>query len=352
MRVFFNFFLKTLAFFIATTFFVIILSLIIIFPFSDIDKIKNKKFTFKEGDGDSENKIILIELRGPILNEPLDLLEFSLVDSIEAIYVTEFIKDLKEIEIEKPVGILISINSPGGSVSATYRLYQAIENFKINNQTKIFLHTNEILASGGYWAALASDKIYASYGAMIGSIGVRGPDWLYFDNPISISSGIFGQEIQTKGGIKKFNTIAGRSKDLFDSFRMPTKDERRALQDIVNGVYVDFVNIVSKKRSIENHFITEDLGALIFDAKKAKENYLIDDIKNLKEVKNHLIQELRLKNFKIIQKEVKKGLLKEIIQSSLIMRYDINNLRRNRICNSINSYINLLLTDEYYKKYC
>ena len=62
-------------------------------------------------------------------------------------------------------------------------------------------------ASGGCWAALASDKIYAGYGAIIGSIGVRGPDWSYYDNPVSISTGILGKSVETKGGIKKYNTI-------------------------------------------------------------------------------------------------------------------------------------------------
>ena len=140
------------------------------------------------------------------------------------------------------------------------------EEFKNKSQIKIFLHTNEILASGGYWAALASDKIYANYGAMIGSIGVRGPEWIFFEKPFSISTGILGKSIQTKGVIKKYNTIAGNSKDLFDSFRMPTKKELDSLQDIVNSIYIDFVNAVAKNRSIENDFIIQNLGALIFDS--------------------------------------------------------------------------------------
>ena len=80
---------------------------------------------------------------------------------------------------------------------------------------------------------------------MIGSIGVRGPDWIYYDKPISISTGILGQAIETKDGIKKYSTIAGRSKDLFNSFRKPTKEEAEILyKDIVNRIYIDFVNTV------------------------------------------------------------------------------------------------------------
>ena len=352
MRVFFIFFTKTLAFFAATALFFIILTLLITFAFKDSEKINSKKFIFEKGDVNSQNEIVLIKLRGPILNEPADILEFRLIDSIKAIYVSEFIKNLEEIELEKPKALIISINSPGGSVSATYKLYKILEKFKKNNQTKIFLHTNELLASGGYWAALASDKIYASYGALIGSIGVKGPDWIYHDNPLSISTGILGQTVQTKDGIKKYNTIAGRSKDLFDSFREPTKEEKESLQEIVNGIYIDFVNTVAKKRSIENHFITEDLGALIFDARIANENYLIDGVKDLEEVIIQVVKELDLKDFKIITKERKRGLFSELIQSTLTMRFDVNTIRKNRVCHIINDYINVILLDNQSIRNC
>ena len=50
----------------------------------------------------------------------------------------EFIKDLEDIKLEKPKGIVISIDSPGGSVSATYNLYNAIEKFKKTIKLKFF----------------------------------------------------------------------------------------------------------------------------------------------------------------------------------------------------------------------
>ena len=71
----------------------------------------------------------------------------------------------------------------GGQYQQPYKLYQSLEKFKQNNKTIIFFHTNELLASGGYWVSLAGDKIYANYGALIGSIGVRGPDWIFYDTP-------------------------------------------------------------------------------------------------------------------------------------------------------------------------
>tara|TARA_B100001123_G_C15176531_1_gene973562 strand:- start:133 stop:1194 length:1062 start_codon:yes stop_codon:yes gene_type:complete len=353
MRVFFNFFIKTLAFLTAMVVFFTILSFLISILFQNFKEVKkNHNFEFIEGNNNSQNKIIFIELRGPIFEEPSDLIEFNLIENFEIIYVSEFKNNLEEIEFEKPKGIVISINSPGGSVSATYNLYKTIKEFKIKNNIKIFIHTNELLASGGYWAALAGDKIYSSYGAMIGSIGVRGPDWIYFDKPVSISTGIFGQTVKTKDGIKKFNTFAGRSKDLFDPFREPTKEEIDSLQDIVDGIYNDFINDVSNQRHIETSFIVHNLGALLFDAKKAKENYLIDDITNLSEVIIQIAKELKLKDYKVIEKKRKKGFFQSIIKSSLIMRYDINSLIETRVCGLTNNYINVILANKQYTNNC
>ena len=60
-----------------------------------------------------------------------------------------------------PKVIIFSINSPGGTVSASNNLYNIIKSFKKRNNVEIIFHTNELLASGGYWAATAAYKIYA-----------------------------------------------------------------------------------------------------------------------------------------------------------------------------------------------
>ena len=236
--------------------------------------------------------------------------------------------------------VALMINSPGGSVSASYNLHQILNDFKIKNGVKIFFHTNELLASGAYWVSLVSDKIYANYGSLIGSIGVRGPDWIYFDTPISISKGILGESIETKKGIKKFNTIAGQSKDLFNSFRVPTEKEYNALQDMVNSIYKDFVNIVSKNRKIENNFIINDLGALIFDAKNAKENFLIDDVINLSSATDKLVAALSLKDYQIIEKRGNKySFFQHLISTNSIVNKITVNSTKQEMCNIINNYI-------------
>ena len=350
MRIFFNFFIKIIAFFSAITVFIAILSLLISLSKKEF---KESEFNFKKGNINSENKIALLKLKGPILNEPPESVELGFFYNYEIIFVSEVKKILKKLEIEKIKGIIVSIDSPGGSVSAAYNLYHMLYDFKINNNIKIFFHTNELLASGGYWVALASDKIYANYGSLVGSIGVKGPDWIYFDTPVAISESLFGKSITTQKGIKKFNTIAGQSKDLFNSFRRPTEKEYSALQNMVNSIYEDFVNLVSKNRNIENSFIINDLGALIFDAKNAKENFLIDDVINLSSATDRLVAALSLRDYQIIEKKKNKySLFQHLIKANSTFNHNIVNSTKQEMCNIIKNYISVIFIQNYLDNSC
>ena len=353
MNLFLNFFFKTIAFFLAISLFVFLIILGLGFIESK-NAYKDNLFIFQEGDIESNNIIVTYEINGPIFHKPSGLEEFQFLSkTFDAIYVDKIESDFDKIDINKTKGIIISINSPGGSVSASYRLYEFFANYKKENGLPIYIHTNELLASGGYWAALSADKIYSSYGALIGSIGVRGPEWIYFNNPISISTGLIGQSIETKDGIENYSTIAGKSKDLLNPFRMPTEKEIKSLQKIVDGIYLDFVNAVAKNRSIENQFITNNLGAMLFDAKQAKQNYLIDTIISYKDVKKLMINKLKLKDYKILKNEEKnKNFFEKIVQSFFIIEYNIDSLQKNNLCKLVNSNINVLYTDFSSSKDC
>ncbi len=343
MRVFGNFFLKVLAFLTAITVFITILT----FLFSLMEGQEHSiNYIYKEGKKDSENKIIILRLRGPIINEPSDRFQFEFLNSSQIIYVNKVKKLFKTLEKENLKGIIISIDSPGGSVSATYNLYETINNFKIKNQIKIYLHTNELLASGAYWISLAGDKIYANYGSIIGSIGVKGPDWIYFNKVKSIGTGLFGQTIETEDGIKKFTPIAGDSKDIFDSFRSPSNKEVEALNKIVKNIYSDFVNVVSKNRKIERKYIVNELGALVFDSKTAKDNYLIDDVLNFEATLEQLIKDLSIEDYVILEiADIKKSFFDELTQNLFFKTNNYNQITKQIKCDIISKNISVIFAE-------
>ncbi|MDC3023349.1 S49 family peptidase [Pelagibacteraceae bacterium] len=265
------------------------------------DDLEKKQFVMTDGISSSNNVIANINLNGPIFNYNSNLLGNNFYDFINPAKVKSYLEELKELQIK---ALIININSPGGTVSATAELEQIIYEFKKSTNIKVYFYTNEILASGGYWVATTADKIFASYGSIIGSIGVSGPSWFYYNTPTSLSSGIFGQTIETKEGIEVFNQNAGEGKDLFNPFRRPKTDEIQHLQNIVDDVYNDFITKVSKSRKIEISNIKNNIGALIYSSNQAKSNFLIDDILSYETLINFIVKENEFENYKIYENKV------------------------------------------------
>ncbi len=319
---FINIFLKTLGFFTGVTVFVIILNIL-----SLLISNHNQAYKFIDGDERSDNLIATLSLNGPIISNINNSLLNKVIEYIDPKVVK---KNLEVLEKLNPKILIIKINSPGGTVTASASLEKIIEDFKNRNQTKIIFHSNDILASGGYWIATTGDKIYASYGSIIGSIGVSGPSWYYFDKPISISTNILGQKIETKNGIKIYDQNAGNSKDLYNPFRMPTEKELLHLQNIVKNIYNDFIIKVSSNRKIEVNILKNKIGALIYNSKQAKNNYLIDDVLDFDNLLKKIIKDNNYEDYKIIELYNKSNLLDSYISSYIKLDYD-------NLCNKLNS---------------
>lgn len=293
MQIFFNTFLKILSFLSAITIFLLILTLFSIFS-------KNSSFSYYKGDKNINQNIALIEISGPIISDPNKVTNLNIFNKIDVIYPSLVSKLLEELKSKDTLAIIISIDSPGGSVTASNKIFQEIIQFKKTNKIPVYFHSSNILTSGGYWIALSGDKIYTDYGAIIGSIGVKGPDWIYYNSPTALSSGFIGTSVESPNGIQLYSNTAGKSKDIFNPFRAPSNKEKLDLQKIVDDIYEDFINLVSSKRKIEKKYLKNQIGAMIFNSKQAKLNYLIDDQKNLNEIFSILTKKLKIDSVKII----------------------------------------------------
>ncbi len=336
--VFFNVFLRTLGFFVALLVFIIILN--ILFYFSN--DFKNQRFQITKGNENSKNIIVNMNLNGPIFHNTHDLFVSDFYAYINPKEIQSYLDELKELKIKV---LLVNINSPGGTVSATAELENIFYEFKKKTNVKLYFYTTEILASGGYWIATSADKIFASYGSMIGSIGVSGPSWFYYNTPISLSYGILNQSIETKNGIEVYNQNAGQSKDLFNPYRRPEKKEVEHLQKIVDDIYNDFVAKVSKNRKIEISYIKKNIGALIYNSNQAKNNFLIDEELDYLSLIDYIIKENNFNDYKIYENKKDLSLI-----GSLISKYDdISKYSDSNVCKKFETSINVL-TPLFFKK--
>lgn len=131
-------------------------------------------------------------------------------------------------------GILLKINSPGGTVAESQEIYNLI--LKIRKEKPVFVSMSDVAASGGYYISSAADRIYACPGTLTGSIGV-------------IFSAPDASELLTKKlGIKAQVIKSGKYKDIASSYRPMTTDERGLLTGIIQNSYEQFLDAITKGR--------------------------------------------------------------------------------------------------------
>jgi protease IV len=175
------------------------------------------------------------------------------------------ISRLNDMESDDSIKVIVlRINSPGGSVGATQELFQKL--YQIRKKNKIIVASmGDVAASGGYYAASACDYIMANHGTITASIGV------IIDTPNL--KGLF-----EKLGIKMNVIRSGKYKDILNSSRDVTDDERILLQNLIDSSYNQFLSDISLGRNIPIDKIRPYADGRIMGGDAALEAKLIDGI--------------------------------------------------------------------------
>ncbi|MBL8993523.1 MAG: signal peptide peptidase SppA [Spirochaetia bacterium] len=202
-------------------------------------------------------------------------------------------------------GLLIRINSPGGTVGASQELFEALKRFR-KKEKKIVVSVVDLCASGAYYISLPADKIVANPGSLIGSIGVI------------ISSPEFS-ELLGKLGIR-FNTLkSGEFKDILSPSRQMSEAERASLQAIVDVMYRQFLGEViswrvpkSKNPEVET-LIRGRADGRVLSAEEALRVGLIDSIGDGEKAKKELALLCGIPAEKVWVKRYSKGFLGDMV---------------------------------------
>jgi len=131
-------------------------------------------------------------------------------------------------------GVLLTINSPGGTVAASQELYRAIQAVHAAGKP-VVVSMGDVATSGGYYAASAADVIYANPGTLTGSIGV-------------IISGFNAEELLKNLGIQPQTIKTGPFKDILSFSRPLTTPERNLLQGLVDDSLDQFISDIVQGR--------------------------------------------------------------------------------------------------------
>ncbi|EPG81919.1 signal peptide peptidase SppA, 36K type [Leptospira santarosai serovar Shermani str. 1342KT] len=170
------------------------------------------------------------------------------------------LQKLRDIEQNPNIkGILIEINSPGGTVGASQEVYNEL--MRLRKTRKIVVSMKDMAASGGYYIASSADKIFALSGTITGSIGV-----------IAMAPNIKG--LLDRYGVKMRTYKEGKYKDSLSLFRDSTPEEDEMIQKMLSDTYNEFIQDVAKGR--------------IYSGQDAFRNKLVDEIGGRKEALEEL----------------------------------------------------------------
>lgn len=166
--------------------------------------------------------------------------------------------------------VLLDINSPGGGVTDSDEIHQLIAEFRRQEGKKVLALFGDTAASGGYYIAVACDRIVARPTSITGSIGVI------------ISSYNYAEGL-AKLGIKPVTLVSPDTpyKDILSGTRPMTDDERDKMTAIVQEMYERFVDVVDAGRqNLDRARVKELANGLIYSAEQAQRNGLVDNIGN------------------------------------------------------------------------
>ena len=215
------------------------------------------------------NKVAVIELNGAIATE-------SDTNIFQSDYnATNMLKSLKLAKEDKEIkGIILKINSPGGTVGMSQNIYNQI--MTIKKDKPVIAVLDDVAASGGYYIASACDRIIAQEGSLTGSIGVI---FSFMDLHNLLANKLNVDQVVIK---------SGKYKDIGSSTRAMTDEERQLMQGIIDDSYEQFLDAIrvgriqrddkyaAEKTDLTEETLTSYADGRVFTGRQAQKLGFVD----------------------------------------------------------------------------
>lgn len=193
----------------------------------------------------------------------------------------EYLPILNYIRDKKKVGgLLLVINSEGGDANSSEIFYNKVK--EIAEKKPVISVIEAVGASGAYWIATASRKIYAMETSLVGSIGV-----------ISIFPNV--EKLMEKIGISIEVNKIGKFKDMTSPFKEMDPESKEKFRKLLEATYQRFRDDVVTNRKIEEANVEEICNGEIFSSRDAVENGLVDEIGTFSDAATQLSKSLDIK---------------------------------------------------------
>ncbi|WP_421860387.1 S49 family peptidase [Marinobacter salarius] len=180
-------------------------------------------------------------------------------------------------EAENSVGVILRINSPGGSPVQSGYVYDEIVRLRGESpEKKVYAVISDIGASGAYYIAAAADEIYADKASLVGSIGV-------------VAGGFGFTGIMDKLGVDRRLYTAGENKAFLDPFSPEEEEEVQFWQDVLETTHSQFIESVRKGRGDRLADDEQLFSGLVWSGEQALELGLIDGLGSSSHVARQVI---------------------------------------------------------------
>ncbi len=167
-------------------------------------------------------------------------------------------------ENNNSAAVILRINSPGGSpVQASYINREITRLREMHPEKPIYAVVTDICASGGVFAAVATDKIYADKASIVGSIGVRMDGFGFVD-------------AMEKLGVERRLMTAGEHKGLLDPFQPENEFEKQHIQSLLDEIHQQFIDVVVEGRGDKLAKDKNMFSGLFWTGEQALELGLVD----------------------------------------------------------------------------
>ena len=222
-------------------------------------------------EGDGARKILLIDISGTISEQEKSA---GLLGRSEPSMVSLIRESLQKAEKDDRIaGLILRINSPGGTVTASDIIHHEIVEFRKRKLVPVLACIMSVGTSGGYYVAAAADEIIAHPTAVTGSIGV-----------ILMKFNVEG--LMGKIGVEEQTVKSGDKKDILSPFRKATPEEVKLGQEIIDRFYGRFLDVIMARpgNSLSRDELRKLADGRIYTAGQALEGKLVDRIGYLDDV--------------------------------------------------------------------
>jgi protease-4 len=219
-----------------------------------------REILLQRGARASLDKIAVITMRGLISSSLPGNLTDSMVDDMRA--ALEQARDDSRVK-----AIVLQIDSPGGEVTASDEIYNAV--LKARAKKPVVIYMESLAASGGYYVSCGGKFLMANETTITGSIGV-------------IIQTLNYEQLFNKVGLASVVFKSGKFKDMLNGARPVTPEERELVQSFIMNTYDKFLGVVAKERSLPADLLRNTIAdGRILSGKEALQHKLIDGVGQL-----------------------------------------------------------------------